>query len=624
VAWGFVLTAGLGLIEAAGFVLRHGTPQPAPPGGAFAAVLVAASCAGWFGALVALPAWWVLTFFTRGRPDAVALASAGAIALPAGLFLAITAGHLSHDAAISLWWRSQVGTLWLPRLGLALLLSAGLTVALRRPVRALLAGNSLRLFGPLVLLAAGVVLWPDGRQMARERHLAGLERRTAPAGAQNLVVVSIDALRADKVRCLSADAPPTPSIDDLAASGHRYANAWALSPWTLPSMAAALTGQPPRSLGVDRQTGLPGGATTLAEAAWRAGWDTAAIVANPYLTEAYGFPRGFGHWDHAASLETLHAAAASVLVREATRYHGGLATPSDGLRLASRARRWLQTREDDRPFFLWIHLMDVHLPYRQHPGGPAVPEHPWFEGGEFRALHELREALPDVSPAIRQAVEDLYDGEVVRADVCVGEVVGELRASGDLARTWFVVTSDHGEEFFEHGGFEHGHSLYPEVTAVPLIIRPPGGLKQPRRDDRPVTLLDLAPSLAAALGWSLPAETVGRPSLLPRSPDLALPEPTAPVVLENLLYGPPRQAWLRWPDLRITTADSARTLWFDLAQDPLARRPVGAARDAPELRETVGALLADWDSRARRLDAGDRDPVRLDEAARRRLRSLGY
>ncbi|MBD3222477.1 sulfatase-like hydrolase/transferase [bacterium] len=622
--WGFAAAATFGLVEAAVHVARSGVPVPPTPLGTAGALVGAMTLAGWFGLAVAVVLVAPLVPVLWGRRQGPALAMALAVGGTIGLLVAILVGNLLQDAPLSHWWHENLGTLWLPKLGIAGVVGLVLGLGLRPLAARVVAGPRWVALAPAVLLVVVTVLWPDWRAMAARHQVGDLPRGAAPAEAENVVILSIDTLRRDKLSCLDPDAPPTPRLDALAARGRLFTNAWSVSPWTLPAMATVMTGQPPRALAIDRTTPLPDGVPTLAELARTAGWQTAAVVANPWLLPEFGFSRGFDHYDHSDVLEPLAPAAASVLAREITRYVIGSTEPADGGDLVAAAGHWLAGRDPDRPFLLWIHFMDPHLPYRTHPGQPGggvpVPDHPLFAPDHFMNLDALRAMLPDVPAAVRDGVEALYDGEVVHADACIGSLLDSLVDLGVDERTWIVVLADHGEEFFEHGGFEHGHSLMPEVTGIPLIVRPPGGAPDGGvRDDRAVSLLDLMPSLAGAVGWPVPAEVPGRPALL----DGGM-EPTPLTVLENMLYGPPRRATLRWPDFRVVELESGHGAWYDLARDPGAQVPRPAPADADTIAAARRELLAAWDDLARRLGSLDRDEARLGEAAQRRLRSLGY
>jgi arylsulfatase len=627
VAWGFLLTGLAGLLEAAAFIARHGYHAPPHPLGLTGSLLAALTISGWFGALLALGALVPLAVILHRRESAAASATGLAIGVGLGLFVAVLLGSLVQDRALGLWWREHLGSLWIPKFALAGAVALLLAIPLRRLVRTLLAARTWLALSPLALLLLATLLWPDWRMMARWNQLGDLEAGTPPSDAPSVVLLSIDTLRRDKLSCLDPAAPPTPHLDWLATTGHLYTNAWSVSSWTLPSMASVMTGLPPRAMGLRRYTALPDAVPTLAQAAWQAGWWTAGVVANPYLVPEYGFARGFADFDHTDVVEPVTPATASVLAREITRYVIGATEPSDGQALVTAAIRWLDRRPPERPFLLWLHFMDPHIPYRWHAGAPgapaALPQDELIEADRFADMDGLRRQLPDVAPDIRALIEQLYDGEVRYADACVGRLVDALDQRELLDDTWIVVLSDHGEEFFEHGGYEHGHSLLPEVTGIPLIVRPPGGLAEGTRDDRRVGLLDVAPSLARRLDWPLPDDGPGRPCLLPDDSG-ARAQPAGLTVLENMLYGPPQQATLRWPDLRIVELESGQQAWYALDEDPGALTMRPAPADADTVRARQRELLADWDARARALGAVDRDDDPLSESARRRLRSLGY
>ena len=617
--WTFLIAGLVGLVDTGVRLAVGGAPLwGGPP-----AILASVVLAGWLGTVVAVVALVPISLLWWRRTTGPAWSVALAVASGVGVMLAIVLGSLVHDTAAGLWWREHLGSLWIPRLALAGLTALGLAWLWRRPTAALLGGSTLRLLSPVMLLVGLTLLCPDGHESGRRHRLSNLEAGVAPAGAPNVVLLSIDALRRDKVHCLDAGAPPTPHLDALAAEGRLFTNAWSTSSWTLPAMGTLLTGLPPRALGVTREIGLSPAVATLAQSAWRAGWFTSAVVGNPFMSEAFGVPRGFAHYDHADVLESIAVASPSSVVQEATRYITAATNPLDGLNLAQAAMRWLEERPAEQPFFLWLHFMDPHLPYRAHPDAqgrwPELPSHPLLAPDHFMNLDALRAELDQVPADARQAIEALYDGEVTHADRAVGALLEALDALDALDNTWVVVVADHGEEFFEHGGFEHGHSLMPEVTGIPLIIRPPRGhVAAGTRDQRAVSLLDVVPSLCAELGWTVPNEAPGRASLMT---DIG---PATLTVLENMLYGPPRQATLRWPDFGVSAAGAGDEVWFDLALDPGAFTPMAAPDDSVVVGAATRVLLGRWEARARELGAGAEHRAVLDDAAKRRLESLGY
>ncbi len=623
-----MLVGLIGLADIAAHTLFADVPAAAGPWGRAGVALAAFALYGGCGLLVAVPVALAVSLLERSRGDAQRAAFAYGVAGGLAAVSAVCLGRLALDAPAGAWWVEQVGPAWPPILLAAIGLTFLLAIPLRRAAAFLVRGSRALVVAPLVILVLASLAWPVENAAVRRRHVRGIASGTAPADAPNVVLVCIDALRRDKLGCLAADAPPTPHLDRLAARGRLFANAWSVSSWTLPSVATVMTGLPPRALAVTGYLGLPRTVPTLAELAWREGWWTSAVVANPYLAGDFGFSRGFADFDHTDALEGLEPARSTVLAKELTRHLLAATDAADGEALVAKTARWLKAYRKEQPFLCWIHLMETHVPYRNHPDAAGrrldLPDHPLLDDGDgFQDIAALRAMLPEVPPAVRQAIEDLYDAEVRRADACVGQLLEALAATGHADDTWIVVFADHGEEFFEHGGCEHGHSLLPEVTGIPLLVCPPGGLAAGVRDERAVSLLDLLPSLRAMLGWSAVDSLPGRPSLVPRR-DGSLVAPSEPTVLENTLYGPPQAGLLRWPDFQVAELQSGIATWYDLAADPLATEPVAAPADSQAVCGRARELKTTWDAIARELDGGDRSRAPLDEAAKRRLRSLGY
>jgi len=629
--WAFVLTGLVGLCEAAAQYVRFGAPTGGEDFGLLRLLAPPFTLYGWVGMITALVVAVPVALVVQWRGGSMRTIFGWAVASALGLIIAVYFGYLVAGTSFWTWWTESVGPGW-PLKGLLwFLASAVLAGPLARFAGRLVSNPRRNMFLPVVVVVVATALWPDWRDEAADRHVGHLERlggETVAPDGYDVLLVTIDTLRRDRLSCLSEHAPPTPNLDALAAEGILYANTWTTSSWTLPNMATILTGLAPRMLDLGRAAGLPEAAPTLAESAWRAGWRTVALASNPYLGYDYGFEKGFASFDHATVLEPLDPAQRSVLVRELTRYTNANTTPDDASVMVRKALRWYRADRDQRPVFLWMHMMDPHLPYRWHPlpgddAEPVLPDSGLFAADHFMGLLQLRDMAPAPDPEILAAVEMLYDREVRYVDAWVGRLLDALRESGRLERTIVVVTADHGEEFFEHGGYEHGHTLMPEVTTVPLIVRLPDGRGSGRRVERETSLADITPSLCRELGWDLPAGAPGRSDLW--DDDASADSPSRVGVLENMLYGPPRQAWLRWPDFKTENLESGRVDWYDLAADPGARQARGVApADGDSLAARVGELLRAWDERAHELGTHERDDASLSDATVRQLESLGY
>ncbi len=432
-----------------------------------------------------------------------------------------------------------------------------------------------------------------------------------------VVLVLVDTLRRDSLSCYGS-ARPTPAIDALAAEGARFEQAISSSGWTLPAVASILTGvAPPVHQARGKNTRLtpispdvPTGAELLASAGVR----TLAFTNAAFVNRLLGLTRGFEFESH------QHAYNHEIRRADAT----------IDAALAQLAK------DDGRPTFCLIHLFDPHLDYDPpgefaqryvEPGAPPRKPLQWQDCSQV-----LPGQSETVTPEHVARVRAAYDAEIAFVDAQIARLVAELERRGDLARTTIVVTADHGEEFWEHGAFEHGHSLYDELVRVPLIVRMPvsSGLPVPSGQvlDLPVRTLDLLPTVFDLLGLASAPGFEGR-SLLPvlRGEDH---EPRA-VVLDGTLYGRDKVA-LRTEShkLILERAPGAvrRLELYDWRADPLERHELAASQPelAERLRVELEARLAVYARQAQGLRPGellDLSPANQAEILEQ-LEALGY
>ncbi|HYM24980.1 MAG TPA: sulfatase-like hydrolase/transferase, partial [Vicinamibacterales bacterium] len=281
----------------------------------------------------------------------------------------------------------------------------------------------------------------------------------AQAPPPNVLLITIDTVRADHVGAYGAAKTPTPTLDALAKEGVRFADATSQAPLTGPAHAALLTGRYPARYGVrdNAATAIPESETTIAERFKAQGYRTGGFVAAFILDRQYGFAQGFDAFDaHFAKFTTPEKL-------EARR------TAAD---VVDAALPWIAAR-NPQPFFAWVHLYDAHAPYR----APAA----------------YRTRFPS-SP---------YDASIAYVDASIGRIVAALRQSGALDRTIVSVIADHGEGLGEHGEETHGLFLYDTTLHVPWILRLPGSAHAGTLVREQVRAIDLAPTLAALAG--LPA-----------------------------------------------------------------------------------------------------------------------
>lgn len=385
------------------------------------------------------------------------------------------------------------------------------------------------------------------------------------------MLVSVDALRADRIGAYGYAQARTPAIDGLAADGVLFERAYAHVPQTLPAHAAILTGRLPFESGVRDSAGdtLPASARTLAEILRDRGYSTGAVVSSWLLRPGTGIERGFTFFDLAVS-EAPDADQMDALFR-------------DGAEAERVAERWLDALDGPRAF-LWLHLAEPHAPH-------VPPE-------RFSAL----------SP---------YDGEVAYADEAVGRLMRYLKAHQLYDRTTILLVSDHGESLGEHGERAHGLLAYDGVLRVPLIAKLPGGQGSGSRVTDPVQQIDIVPTvldLAKAPG----AGTLRGRSLMPLVDGRRMPQ--SPIYAESL-FGAFR---FGWPGARVLiegplklVVEGSREELFDLAVDPGETQNL--AHDRPDVVAAMRAKLADMAP-----GTGAMRSAALNEQDRERLDALGY
>jgi arylsulfatase A-like enzyme len=393
--------------------------------------------------------------------------------------------------------------------------------------------------------------------------LAGCGRRDF-RGA-NVVLIAIDTLRADHLGCYGYPRPTSPRIDRLSAESTVFDTAISQAPWTLPAFASMFTGRLPsvHRAGEGRfptVSRLDETYPTLAEMLRDAGYATASFVSNVWVGAEVGMARGFEEHDEAWGAD--HAA--------------------DG------AIEWLG-KDHEKPFFLFVHLMDPHQPYAPYPEDAKLFLDPSYAGPLGTAF--VGNPHEEWTAADRQRVIDLYDAELHGSDRLVGRVLDTLAARGLDRRTIVVFTSDHGEELFDHGWLSHGHTLYDELLHVPLMVRFPGGA--PRRVERQVRTMDLMPTLLEALAVP-PPEGIAGVSLMPLVRGEEGSPETDTALAEYVCFGDDQTLKaIRLPQEKLVFSPGVgRFQLFDLRADPKELHDLTGQRP-----ERAVALRAEIDRR---------------------------
>jgi arylsulfatase A-like enzyme len=492
----------------------------------------------------------------------------------------------------------------------------------------LLRSGSLRVFGLLILLYAfwnwRSLLKKIPKRWERKAALtsagitilslltAGFLRFTPPSGPSILLVLP-DALRSDHLGCYGYGLPVSPNIDEFAAQSVVFENAMSNAPWTKPSVGTLLTSKYPYAHGALNWTdSLDDDNLTLAENLRNLNYSTYGIQTNPALTRQHNFHQGF------------------------QRYHQNTMGKAD--RVVDTFLSWVETRK--KPFFAYLHFMDTHVPYNASQAFTEILQRQGItdiDAGQYTTLDVRVLTYLGMGDRDKQDIVDLYDDAIQYFDAHFGRLLQGLARMRKLEDTIVILLADHGEEFWEHGGFAHGQSLYREVIQVPLMIRYPKKLA-PRRVTPYVSLKDVYPTVLHLLGENVGRSSSGQ-SLLPKVFS-SRESVSDPIFCEGILYGEEKKGaiWGGWKLIENTGLTYISTLpllgdmtkyavkrpdfkyeLYDLSTD--SNESVNLVTDRPERLSALKNKLSSFSVRhelVSRQTASDLEKKKKD------MRTLGY
>ncbi|MAQ16367.1 MAG: hypothetical protein CMN30_16450 [Sandaracinus sp.] len=455
-------------------------------------------------------------------------------------------------------------------------------------------------FARLDLEATATTVLERPRVVTLEAPLAQREGRRP----KHVLIYLVDTVRADKLHPWNPESRVrTPGLDAWARGAAVFELAHTQENWTKPSVATLLSGLLPwQHTATTGEAAVPSSVNTLAERLGGAGFDTAAFVANGYVSDAFGFEQGFDDFRN--------------YIRSGLR--------SQARFVAGDVLNWLDEHigegegADAEPFFLYVHTIDPHVPYI--PPDEILQEYdpgPYDGPVDFTRDRELLEKIKAESLRTnardRQRLEALYDGEITYHDTHFASILEGLRRRGLMDDTLVFFTADHGEELFDHGSVGHGHSLYEELLHVPLVIQMPG--LEEARVSEPVGLVDVVPTILDALEMERDEELAGR-SLLPM---LEGQRPDAPMMrVSGFMEG-----WRAIVEGRykLIQRTHRRHFVYDLRSDPDEEHDLAAERPLllRHLRAMLGlALDGHVAPRAERTQTAVRGELA------EQLRALGY
>ncbi len=461
---------------------------------------------------------------------------------------------------------------------------------------AALAGASESLFGAWSspFLAVGARADRKGSGPAGDRSVP-----TRP----NVVWISLDTLRADHLGTYGYERPTSPNLDAFAARSLRFDWAISQAPWTRPSHRSMLTGVYPASRG-----GLD--SPMIGEVLYRAGYQTFAVTGGGQVDSTLGFDRGFEIY-----------------------------RVDDWIHEPKRIVEWTEARSD-RPYFLFLHCYETHEPYTHTRFAEGLPSGRLAGVFSKEIWNRLRKRFSEEEMRYAEA---LYDGDIAYTDAKIGEFFAGFETSGQLANSIVIVTSDHGEQFWEHGSWGHGQNLHDHQIHVPLLVFLPESVReQLARSSRaegkgqPLTqgviedqmeLIDLYPTLLELLGVAMDGPVNGRSlvSLLEGRGSLpareAFAEHTNIKENEQKALRTPRYKFMVSIPRKSSAATGESYELFDLKRDPGEQKNLapGLPEKVVELRAKLGRIMDGSDT------ARDEEvPADIDEALREQLKALGY
>lgn len=445
----------------------------------------------------------------------------------------------------------------------------------------------------------------------------------------NVLLITIDTLRPDRLGAYGNVNALTPQIDRLAREGALFLDATSVSAWTLPSMASIMTSAYPARHGafrVDRQidSTLP----TLAETLGGAGYTTAGVHGHLLVSSLYGFDKGF---DHLVELG-VNLNDANAAWEEANNPSPNQPTADE---INAAAREWL-SNDPPEPFFLWVHYFDPHLPYKP-PGrflgafDSSPPDRITLNGRPPQKYFRAQNPMPE---GLRQRILGLYDGEIHAVDRAVGELL-QAYYGASTGEAIVVLTSDHGEEFKEHGRLNHTKTLYDELLRVPLVVAGPH-IEPGSRVASQAQNVDIFPTILKMLQIEKPAGLHGRALTFsdedgsPRETQLSETRNRSwsdsagvkatganPLFLRSVRQGP-------WKMI-VSLLDDRKELYF-LPDDPAELMDVAAANG-----KVIDRLTRILDEKSKRGGpftadsmAAGQDNLELNDEQVERLRALGY
>ncbi|MBX0285482.1 sulfatase-like hydrolase/transferase [Halomicroarcula sp. F28] len=446
----------------------------------------------------------------------------------------------------------------------------------------------------------------------------------------NVLLITIDSLRADHTSCLAYEENVDPRLAELGERGATFRKAVSNGPNTTASFPSILTGAHSATYGPYGICGTD--SPFLSRSLRNAGYTTFGYHSNPHLGTEQRYPTGFDQYNDVVEGGESAAAVASFkdkiakrvptnsllyrLLRRAWHYFTMSTDNSSYARadtISDRAIDWLEQGRNDKPFFGWLHYMDVHYPF--DPPEEIYADLPHSQISKKRRITlnaKMQERPDEMTDADVRDLLKLYDAEIRYTDSQIGRVVDTLEEQGVLDDTIVIVTADHGEAFGEHGSFGHHPYPYDELIRVPLFVSGPG--VESTTVDQQVSLLDLAPTVLDLVGVETPTQMEGA-SFAPVLAGGTIDDRVAMTISDNAtLYGCRTNDWKY-----ITRWDGQESSLYDLQADP--DEEIDVQDNHPEVANRFFEIISAY---TERVDTDNEATIDHSPEVKQRLEDLGY
>lgn len=464
---------------------------------------------------------------------------------------------------------------------------------------------SLTILVLMVSLLLAELIYAEPLQPATQRAVSKTSKnpRRENVKRPNLLVITFDTTRADRLEPYGFTAVRTPAITRLAREGITFEHCASQSPQTLPSHASLFTGLYTLTHDV-RSNGqkLEDDVLTLAERLSAEGYETGAVVATAALLSAFNLSQGFATYNDNFEDSALEKAFKSFL-RFFSRHKINLYSTRSADRVAALGKKWLnKAAAQEKPFFLWLHFFDPHDPYVFHPN---------FERPDL-----VRE---EGKPNRFGVPEENYLNEIEFADHYLGKILDHLDAQQMADNTLVVFTADHGESLGEHDYVGHREEVYESIIRIPLIMRLPGQLPDGQRSRIPSMSIDVTPTILSLLGISYPEEAFTGRNLFDL--DEETPRQRYSLAVKLFTKSPIRTALYYGDHKFIRFDDSDSNLCFNLSSDPLEKLNLLRQSQEPDIQIDWLEEIAQWVKQHEQLGPDD---FEMTDEQLEKLRSLGY